>query len=100
MTDDLSFEDDKNAWLLTMPEIGSGARYLPACTIVAIRTVKESYFPQMGDENGKQQLTERTCTLSLSWRNGERLEEMKYFAKYTVVTWDRTSSLDLTNADF
>ncbi|MRT05962.1 hypothetical protein [Ewingella americana] len=98
--DDVSFDEDKNTWLLTLPEIGTGARYLPACTIVAIRTVKESYFPQRGDENGKQQLTERTCNLFLSWINDERLEEMNYIAKYKVVTWDRTSSLDLTNSDF
>lgn len=100
MTDEMSFDEDQNAWLLTLPEIGSGARHLPACTVVAIRTLKDTFFPEKGDEKGKQQLTERTCTLSLNWEDGGRYEEMKYIATFTVDIWDGTTILDLTNSDF
>ncbi|BCQ47816.1 hypothetical protein ERHA55_53430 (plasmid) [Erwinia rhapontici] len=44
MTDDMSFEEDKNAWLLTLPEITSGGRYLPTCTVVVLRTLRTPTF--------------------------------------------------------
>lgn len=100
MTDEMSFDEDKNAWLLTLPELGSGVSHLPACTVMAIRTLKESFFPEKGDEKGKKQLTGRTCTLSLNWRSGDRQEETKYIAEFTVNIWDGTTTLDLTNSDF
>lgn len=99
MTDDLSFEEDINAWLLTLPEITSGGRYLPACTVVVLRTLKDTYFPEKGYKDGRQQLSGRTCTLSVSWGSNWDQQE-KYIAKYTIDIWDGTSSLDLTNADF
>jgi GNAT superfamily N-acetyltransferase len=100
MTDEMSFDEDNNAWLLTLPEIGSGARHLPACTVVAIRTLKDRFFPEKGDEEGKRQLTGRTCSLSLSCRNGGRQHEMQYIAEFTVNICDGTTTLDLTNSDF
>ena len=100
MADELSFDEDKNAWLLTLPELWSGGQHLSGCTVVAIRTLKETFFPQYGDEDGKKKLTGRTCTLSLYWNGGGWHQEQKFTAEFTVDIWDGTTTLDLTDVDF
>lgn len=95
-----AFDEDENAWLLTLPEIRSGGRFLPACTIVAIRTIKETFYPANGETDGKKKLSGRTCTLSLYWGGGGWHQEPKYKAEYSINVWNGSSVVDLTNSDF
>lgn len=100
MADEMSFDENENAWFLTLPEIRSGGQYLPVCRVVAVRTTKDSYFPSSGDIDGKKQLTARTCTITLHWDGGTWHQETSYKAEFRVNIWNGATELDLTNSDF
>lgn len=94
------FNEAENAWLLTLPEVRAEGRFLPVCTIVAIRTVKDTYFPQDAGLHQAQQLTKRTCLLTL-WRDGRDWnKEQTFRAIFTVDLVDGKTSLDLADSDF
>lgn len=93
-------DEANNAWLLTLPESLTGGRYQPACRVVVIRTLKETYSPASGSLDVKRKLAGRTCTLSLYWNGGGWHQEPEYKAELTVNIWDGTTELDLTNSDF
>ncbi|ORJ49435.1 hypothetical protein B2M27_15640 (plasmid) [Kluyvera intermedia] len=100
MTDQITFDEDNGTWLLTLPAVQSGGRNLPACTIVAIRTLNDVYFPASGELSGNKRLTERTCTLTLHWDDGNRPQVLRYKAHFRVDLWNGEKKLDLTNSDF
>lgn len=100
MTEKMLFDENENTWLLTIPEIQSGGRYLPACTVVAIRTLKETYYPSDLQDLGPKLLTKRECSITLHWRTPDTEHEQKFVARYAVDLLDRTPRLDLTNDDF
>lgn len=95
-----TFDETNNAWLLTLPEIRTEARYQPACKVVVIRTLKETYIPVSGSLDANKKLVSRICTLFLYWNGGGWHQESKYKAELTVNDWNGTTVLDLTNSDF
>ncbi|MGJ5910088.1 hypothetical protein [Enterobacter sp. J706] len=98
--DEPEFDEEINAWLLTLPETHTGGRYQSTCRVVVTRTLKETYFPSGGSPDIKKQLTGRSCTLALYWNGGGWHQEPKYIAQFKVNPWDGTTELDLTNSDF
>ncbi|HDT4319708.1 TPA: hypothetical protein QHN47_004773 [Klebsiella aerogenes] len=95
-----TFDEDNNSWLLTLPENRTGGRHQPACSVVVIRTLKETYSPASGSFDVKRQLVSRTCTISLYWNGGGWHQESEYKAEFNVSIWDGTTEVDLTNSDF
>lgn len=100
MGKELTFDENENAWLLILPEVWSGGRFFPSCTIVAIRTLKDTYFPSTVTPGEKQVLTGRTYTLALYWDGGGWHQEPKYVAEFSQNIWNGETKVNLTKDDF
>ncbi|CAI2535149.1 Uncharacterised protein [Serratia ficaria] len=94
------FDENKNAWLLTLPEIRINGHTFATCTVVAVRTLKDSWYPEGNNFSEPKELTERECTLSLYWNGGGWGKEQEFVARYKPSIWERPPELDLTNSDF
>ena len=90
--EDMWFRENENAWLLTLPEIRTEGHLIPACKIVAVRTVGGDRY-----EDGL------SCTLFLSCQyEGNTLDQAFAAVLRTYIRPDGSeySFLDLTGGDF
>jgi len=86
------FRENENAWLLTLPEIRTEGHLIPACKIVAVRTVGGDRY-----EDGL------SCTLFLSCQyEGNTLDQTFAAVLRTYIRPDGSeySFLDLADGDF
>ncbi|PUV27962.1 hypothetical protein CDT98_19040, partial [Cronobacter sakazakii] len=94
------YRADENAWLITLPAKQDGAHQFRPLTLVAIRTVKDVYFPSGVDDRCPRRLVHFDCELKLYWRGGGWHQEKSFLARYTINPYDNTTELNLTNSDF
>ncbi|EKY2093855.1 hypothetical protein QNX23_004410 [Cronobacter sakazakii] len=96
------YRADENAWLITLPAKQDGAHQFRPLTLVAIRTVKDVYFPSGVDVDDRcpRRLVHCDCELKLYWRGGGWHQEKSFLARYTINPYDNTAELNLTNSDF
>ncbi|MCS4492664.1 GNAT family N-acetyltransferase [Pantoea sp. B623] len=90
--EEMRFRENENAWLLTLPEIQTEGHLIPACKIVAVRTVGGDRY-----EDGL------SCTLFLSCQyEGNTLDQTFAAVLRTYIRPDDSeySFLDLTGGDF
>lgn len=97
---EIKFNAENNAWLLTLPEIRIEGELFGECTVVALRTLKDSWFPDGEDYSGPRELTGRECQISLFWNGGGWGKEQTFVARYKPAVWGRSPELDLTGPDF
>ena len=68
---DIQVDAGNNAWLLTLPEVRIEGELFEECTVVALRTLKDSWYHPDGENySGPRTLAARECQISLLW-NGE-----------------------------
>ena len=98
---DIKFDAGNNAWLLTLPEVRFEGELFEECTVVALRTLKDScYHPDGEHYSGPRTLAGRECQINLFWNGGGWGKEQTFVARYTSDLWDRNPELDLTGPDF
>ncbi|WP_448718025.1 hypothetical protein [Klebsiella quasipneumoniae] len=98
---DIQVDVGNNAWLLTLPEVRIEGELFEECTVVALRTLKDSWYHPDGENySGPRTLAGRECQISLFWNGGGWGKEQTFVARYTSDLWDRTPELDLTGPDF
>lgn len=90
--EDMWFRENENAWLLTLPEIRTEGHLIPACKIVAVRTL-----------GGDRYEAGLSCTLFLSCQyEGNTLDQTFAAVLRTYIRPDGSeySFLDLADGDF
>ncbi|HBT0309286.1 TPA: hypothetical protein MAZ98_005367 [Klebsiella pneumoniae] len=64
---DIQVDAGNNAWLLTLPEVRIEGKLFEECTVVAVRTLKDSWYHPDGENySGPRTLAGRECQISLS----------------------------------
>lgn len=88
---DIQVDAGNNAWLLTLPEVRIEGELFEECTVVALRTLKDSWYHPDGENySGPRTLAGRECQISLFWNGGGWGKEQTFVARYTSDLWDRT----------
>ena len=68
---DIQVDAGNNAWLLTLPEVRIEGELFEECTVVALRTLKDSWYHPDGENySGPRTLAGRECQISLFWNGG------------------------------